>query len=343
MRRLGTSVVAAIILIIVFAAVAIGASLSVSGLHGAMFARAFLLFVVTLLVVAAAAILIPLRAIRALAHDRQQLITALAERRTVSVSGPLAGLSRLSNALVEENRDLAVRVARASTGADREERLAAIGRLAAGLAHELRNPLTSVIGLCALARESCEDDRLCRDLKAIESEARRCEAISESILAFSRTPRLNLGPVDLASFFVASSTEGDVLGGGILPAGLTIRLDVAPEAARFIGDVTLLGRVFTNLLANARDAGATSVEVRARRSGAMLKIDVLDDGRGIPAAMLDQLFDAFATSRAGGLGLGLPISRGIVTAHGGTLAARNRPEGGADFVMELPVQPAEKS
>ncbi len=325
MRRIATAIIAALLVVLVFSAVIVGAALRMPTLDGASWARTFLLFAGLLVVVSIIAGLLPWRELRRAALDRDALAQALASRRAPVEGGTFPELARRTAAILQENRELAARAAQVAAGTDREDRLAAIGRLAAGLAHELRNPLTTVIGMAALARETCTDDRLARDLAAIEAEARRCEAISESILSFSRTPRLNLSPTRLRTLFDRP------------PQGLRVDYQEDPEAAVIVSDEILLGRVIANLLANAKEAGAGKVTVRIARCGTTVKITVADDGRGIPAVLLEQLFDAFTTTKTGGLGLGLAISRGILAAHGGDVTVRNRLEGGAEFTLTLPV------
>lgn len=325
MRRIGTAVIAALALLLIFALVAVGASLRMPALAGGSWVRVVLLFAVLLGIVTVIAGLLPWRVLRAAARERDALGEALAARRDPAVGAVFPEVARRASALLAENRELAARATELSSGVDREERLAAIGRLAAGLAHELRNPLTTVIGMAALARERCGEDALARDLAAIEAEARRCEAISESILAFSRTPRIQAAPVRIEDLLVRPME------------GLEVSFEATAEARSVVADSILLGRVFANLMANAREAGAGAIRVRAERTGSLVRIAFADDGRGIPAALLEHLFDAFATTKSGGLGLGLAICRGIVSAHGGELSARNRPEGGAEFLITLPV------
>jgi signal transduction histidine kinase len=254
----------------------------------------------------------------------EALKNALRLQRPVTSADEFGDLALQVNALIAElgrrraeNRD-------ETTARDRDERLAELGRFAAGIAHEIRNPITNVIGFAALLRERCENEETRRDLIAIEEEARRCEAITDSITAFSRVPTIRAEPVELAELIVA-------------PANLEVAIEAVEEARRVMADRILLRRVFDNLLVNARDAGARRVAVRVERLGARARILFSDDGRGIPAAIVERLFEPFATSRPGGLGLGLAIARGIVAAHGGELGARNRPEGGAEFEMTLPV------
>jgi signal transduction histidine kinase len=306
------------------AIVAIWSALKLDALSPAATLRVFALYVTILVAIFAALATIILHAARVRHVRLEALKNALRLQRPVTSADEFGDLALQVNALIAElgrrraeNRD-------ETTARDRDERLAELGRFAAGIAHEIRNPITNVIGFAALLRERCENEETRRDLIAIEEEARRCEAITDSITAFSRVPTIRAEPVELAELIVA-------------PANLEVAIEAVEEARRVMADRILLRRVFDNLLVNARDAGARRVAVRVERLGARARILFSDDGRGIPAAIVERLFEPFATSRPGGLGLGLAIARGIVAAHGGELGARNRPEGGAEFEMTLPV------
>jgi len=309
--------------------VAIWSALNLDDLSSAATLRVFALYVTILVSLFAALAAIILHAARVRHLRLEELKNAMRQRRPVTSADEFGDLALQVNALIAElerrraeNRDEA-------TARERDERLAALGRFAAGIAHEIRNPITNVIGFAALLRERCENEETRRDLVAIEEEARRCEAITDSITAFARAPTIRAEPVELAALIVA-------------PAGLEVAIEAAEEARRVMADRILLRRVFDNLLANARDAGARRVVVAIARAGAQARLFLRDDGRGLPAAILERLFEPFATSRPGGLGLGLAIARGIVAAHGGELRARNRPEGGAEFEMTLPVVGVER-
>ncbi len=253
-----------------------------------------------------------------------EIMKALEERRPAHLDGEWSLFAARVNAMLGELSRLEKE--RAESGGERERttKLAAVGKLAAGLAHEIRNPITNVIGYASLCREKCEDPQLERDLRTIEEEARRCESITDSILAFSRAPVLSPEPVELSECFAA-------------PPGLAVESLFAEGTERVIGDRVLLGRVFANLLSNAFEAGAKRIRVESERVGADAVFRLKDDGRGIPREMLETLFEPFQTSRRGGLGLGLALCRGIIQAHGGRITGRNRPEGGAEFEVVLPV------
>lgn len=287
-------------------------------------ARLFALLLLAFLLVETALFSVPYMYARRQARLETELAEALRTRRTLAPDAHL-----LAGTVNDLLRDLAAAESRcaALTGqVNREERLAELGRLASGLAHEIRNPITNIIGYAQLALERHgEDGSLKADLETIIAEARRCESITDSILSFSRAPRLSRETVTLAD---------------LLPSvpGLEISLRVQENAGVLLADRVLLGRVLANLVTNAVEAGAKRLVITAERIGSNLRWRFADDGPGIPAALVETLFEPFTTAKRGGLGLGLAIARGIVTAHGGTLSARNRAEGGAEFELVLPVK-----
>ena len=287
-------------------------------------ARLFALLLLAFLLFESALFSLPIVLARRQARRDADLASALRDRRALvpgahELAGPLNELLRdLGSA---ENRSAAL-----AQQVNREERLAELGRFASGLAHEIRNPITNVIGYAQLVLEKRqEDETLVADLKTIITEARRCEAITDSILSFSRAPRLSREPVALADLLPPAP-------------GLRLDLSVKENAGTLVADRVLLSRVIANLVSNAAEAGAKRLAITAERRGASLRWCFADDGPGIPVSLRESLFEPFATAKRGGLGLGLAIARGIVMAHGGTLTARNRAEGGAEFELELPVK-----
>jgi signal transduction histidine kinase len=220
----------------------------------------------------------------------------------------------------------------------RAEQLAAVGQLAAGMAHELRNPLTSMKLLVqgALAGPAEERGLSNRDLSVMEEEITRLERLVQSFLDFARPPQPEKRVVDVRPLveqtlaFTAARAAA---------ASAQVEFLAPPEPVRAAVDTAQFRQVLLNLVLNALDAlpaeGTIVVGLESAPDG-WLVLQVADSGCGLPAALGDRIFDPFTTTRETGLGLGLSICKRIAAAHGGTLTAANRPGGGAVFTLRLP-------
>jgi two-component system sensor histidine kinase PilS (NtrC family) len=220
----------------------------------------------------------------------------------------------------------------------RSERLADLGRVAAGLAHELRNPLASMAGSIELLRASAGlsagDARL---MDIVLREAERLEELVAAFLAFSRPAPLRRTPVDLARA-VAETLEVFAHD----PAAERVRLEHALSPAVADCDAGQLRQVLWNLLTNAAHAaagrgGGGTVRVRCGAEDGRTRLDVEDDGQGIAGADLPNLFTPFFTTREGGTGLGLATVQRIVDAHGGSVEVASEPGVGTRFTVHLPA------
>jgi two-component system, NtrC family, sensor histidine kinase HydH len=223
----------------------------------------------------------------------------------------------------------------------RAEQLAAVGQLAAGVGHEIRNPLTAIKMLVQAALEDGTAGALTPDdLRVIEEEVRRIEQSLQTFLDFARPPKVERRPVDLIG--VVRGVVG-LVRGRAENQKVTVTLDVPPDPVVLTADANQLRQVILNLCLNALDAmpsgGALTIRVRAP-AGGPVAVEVADTGPGIPPAILPRLFTPFASSKDTGLGLGLVISKRIVEGHSGTITATNRPASGASFVVELPREQA---
>lgn len=242
----------------------------------------------------------------------------------------LGQIMRSRNAAITELRKVAELLAD-------QDRLASLGLMSASVAHELNTPLAVLQGSVEKLRETVGDpasqERLARMMRVTE----RLRTISGNLLDFARvrTQQMELLVVhDLIeqAWGLVSIDEK--------AAGVDFRNDT-PASDVVIGNQDRLVQVFVNLLRNALDAvkAGGCVRVECGRREGFVEIGVEDDGAGIPAEILPQVFEAFVTSRldARGTGLGLTVAEGIVQQHGGSIEAGNRPGGGARIQVRLPA------
>jgi signal transduction histidine kinase len=218
------------------------------------------------------------------------------------------------------------------------ERLAALGELAAIVAHEVRNPVTVVYGALAVLRHKERDPRDTELYAIIEHEANRLRRLVAQLLDVVRPFELRYAvrPVsEVVRDAVALATAG--AGGGEIEIELA---DLSPESVEC--DDVLLGQALSNLVSNALEApgrrSAVSVQARLETAGAapMVRLEILDDGDGVSAEHLPRLFSPFFTTRATGTGLGLAVARRIAEAHGGSIDHVAPADGGACFVLRVP-------
>lgn len=229
----------------------------------------------------------------------------------------------LRNELSEKNRQL-----------ERRKRLAALGEMAAGMAHEIRNPLGGIeLYASMLARDVAEQPGSLQLVSKISSGVKRLEMLVSQVLQFSREIQPQLGSTDLAEL-VDESVE---LAGDRIHQEIALRLN-GPRPMPARADRLLLGQAILNLLINAveavGDAGKIDVAWSAEHDG-RFRLSIRDNGPGIPPAVLDRIFNPFFTTKETGTGLGLAIVHRIVEAHEGTITAANATGGGAVFEIRI--------
>jgi two-component system NtrC family sensor kinase len=224
------------------------------------------------------------------------------------------------------------------------EKLAAVGRLAAGIAHEINNPLATIAGTAEALRYALADgvvgsesDELAQDTRVIEEEAYRCKEILQSLLDFSRSPSEERERVDLA--WVAKRTVR-LLRHNPKLARATLRVEIEEQEAAVLGNENALIEALMALILNAADASPEgNIVVRAGldAEGHPL-LGVSDDGPGIPAGIRERICEPFFTTKppGQGTGLGLSVVYGLVQAHEGELDIQSSPETGSRFTMVFP-------
>ena len=229
------------------------------------------------------------------------------------------------------------------------DRLASLGEMAAGIAHELKNPLAGIEVMAGLLRRQVPDSKDAQALLAdIMSEAKLANAIVVEMLEFVRPIRLQMERTDLADVLRQSITLAETKA---RRGEIAVTLDLAPDLPVIEGDSHQLCQVFTNLLTNAFEAlngrGAVSITAAVAHSdedpavtpGASpaIVVEVADNGPGVPADLTDRIFNPFFTTKTTGTGLGLAIVSKIVDAHDGRIDVSSSAEAGTRFRITVPM------
>ncbi len=307
------------------------------------------LLTVSMALVASIAVILTLRPLRKLNEGVRRFGQGDRDRRINLGSGPphhddeVSRLARefnlMADALAERERRLI-----------RQERLAAVGQLAAQITHEIRNPLSSVALNVELLEDEVGDPEAVDDarllLRRISGEVDRLTAITEDYLSFARRPNPALEPMDLAAELEELL---DFLAGEHDMAGIDVRKEGLEVPTWVEGDAGQLRQAFLNLLRNAREAveaAAADAPGRTRRLEVSLErkddevIAVVGDtgaGIDVPEADLDRIFEAFFTRKREGTGLGLPMVQQIVNDHHGTIRVASTSPEGTRFEVRLPA------
>jgi signal transduction histidine kinase/CheY-like chemotaxis protein len=225
-------------------------------------------------------------------------------------------------------------------------RLATVGQMAAGIAHEINNPLTALVGFVQLlmARKLPED--VMKDLRVISESAQRVTDIVRRLLTFARQyqperSRLNINELIKATLELRAYE--------LRTGNIKVTTELDPELPETVADGGQLQQVFLNLIINAETEmtsahGRGNLLIKTETIDGAIRISFQDDGPGIPKENLERIFEPFfSTRKAGkGTGLGLSICHGIITGHGGRIYAESEPGKGATFIVELPVVAEEK-
>jgi len=256
----------------------------------------------------------------------------IAETGPVEVADLAREFNVMGRAVDERERELV-----------RTERLAAIGKMAAMITHEVRNPLSSIGLNTELLEEEIRDlagadeaRALCR---AITREVDRLTAITEDYLAFARLPKPRLAPEQINAIAESLAT---FVREDLAARGVELITELDGELPRALADEAQLRQALLNLVRNATEAvaadGGGRVTIATRRSGSgRVEVEVRDDGPGISEEVLPRLFDPFFSTKAGGTGLGLALTHQIVRDHGGEIRVSSTLGHGAAFVITIPA------
>jgi signal transduction histidine kinase len=276
-------------------------------------------------------------------RDTAGMLSEVAGPVTVTHAQDLRDVPAALQTLAEPIRHLVERIHQSRREALRSEQLAMVGQMAAGIAHEVRNPLMAIKLLVQAGMDRGRGGRLDgRDLQILEEEISRLEGLITTFLDFARPPRPAKVPVDVVQVLdhvrhlVASPAQ---------LRGVEVRVDAAEDLPVIEADRGQLHQLFFNLLLNAVDASPVDgrVWVSARRidpddgGPPSIVVRIRDEGQGLPVELGTQIFEPFVSTKETGLGLGLSICRRIAQMHRGTITAEDAPGGGAVFTVSLPA------
>ncbi|MEM9277353.1 MAG: ATP-binding protein [Pseudomonadota bacterium] len=223
------------------------------------------------------------------------------------------------------------------------EKMSALGELLAGVAHELNNPLSVVVGHALMMQEEITDPDLCARIKKIGKAAERCAKIVKTFLAMARQQPSRIEQVDVSAVI---DTAIDVAGYSINSETIQISKLIAPNLPKIAADSDQITQVIINLILNAEHAMKTSgkgnqvqVSAKLNENGDMIKISVKDNGPGIPESIQPRIFEPFFTTKdvGEGTGIGLAFCHRIVLSHGGNISLETSGELGTKFKIGIPV------
>jgi signal transduction histidine kinase len=220
------------------------------------------------------------------------------------------------------------------------EKMAAVGTLSAGLAHEVKNPLSAVLGYAQLSKRKLDQpDVLRKHLDTIESETRRCNEIIGNLMQFSRQEKGEFTDVTVNEVVQKSV---DIVDHQLGLNNVHVNLDLAADIPEIIGNPNQLQQVLMNLAINAQqamDPDGGTVDIATYCDDDNVYISVSDTGPGISEEVAEKIFEPFFTTKAAGkgTGLGLSVTYGIIRDHKGEIRVERAESGGARFVIELPL------
>jgi PAS domain S-box-containing protein len=219
-------------------------------------------------------------------------------------------------------------------------RLASIGELAAGVAHQLNNPLTGVLGFSQRLLRKSTDQETNQDLKMIYTEAERAAKVVQNLLTFARRRQPHKQYSDINEI-IESALE--LRAYEMKTSNIEVVTNLAPNLPQTMLDFYQIQEVFLNVILNAEQAlneanGDGKLIIKTEKNKGYIRVSFADNGPGIPAEKLYKIFDPFyTTKKEGGTGLGLSVCHGIITEHGGRIYAKSKVGKGTTFFVELPL------
>ncbi len=285
---------------------------------------------------------------RGFTTNDQYLLAALADWATIAIENARAvqKLQEARDEIVKWNDELEKKVAQRTSELRQmqeqliqSEKLASIGRLSSGLAHEINNPIGIILGFTqVLVKKVGEDSPLRKPLQSIERESLRCKGIVQNLLDFSRRSAPVLKPVDVNQVLEITC---ELAYHQVSGRDTQLVRDYASDLPQIMGDPNQLQQVFTNIVLNAYQSMPNGGEIHivTRKADTSVEILISDTGEGIAPENLNHVFDPFFTTKevGQGTGLGLSVSYGIVKSHGGDIDVESTLGAGSTFIVKLPV------
>jgi signal transduction histidine kinase/ActR/RegA family two-component response regulator len=262
-------------------------------------------------------------------------------RMTEDLGRARAELEAHSSELERKVRERTRRLEEAQSRLLQSEKLGAIGQLVAGVAHELNNPLTGVLGYAQLLMRRSHDPETRRALEKIDAEATRCKKIVQNLLTFARKQKTAKALIDVNQ---AVERALELRAYQLRLDNIEVITDLAPDLPQTMADFHQLQQAFLNIIVNAHQAMEGGQRrgrliLRSRREGERIVVEIEDNGPGIPAGLRERIFDPFFTTKevGTGTGLGLSICYGIFQEHGGRIGVESEVGRGTRFILELPI------
>ena len=273
--------------------------------------------------------------------ERVRLLTAVADGIGTFIEN--ATLREAERLHVEQLETTLDQLRAAQQQLVQSEKLAAVGTLIAGVAHELNNPLSNILGRVQLLQRAISDDAVGHGLQTVRDECDRAIRIVRNLLLFTREHKPETTLVSV------NDTLDEVLelrAYELRVSNIELRKDFQADLPEISADPHQLQQVFLNLVINAEQAMTAAhdrgvLSIRTQRVRDVLYVTVADDGPGIPNELVSKIFDPFFTTKevGAGTGLGLSVCYGIVKEHGGELHVKSEEGKGTTFTIELPLQP----
>ncbi len=225
------------------------------------------------------------------------------------------------------------------------EKMAALGKLSASIAHEVNNPLGIISNyLQILSNRKLPDDVYANYINILKEEVKRIAGIVRQLLDFYRPQQEEIDQVDLKRVIAESLA---LMSNQLSNADIDVNLDLPNKMPIIPGSPEKLKQVFLNLLMNSRDfmPSGGQIDISAKINGNNINIEFSDNGPGIPKEIISKVFEPFFTTKPGreGSGLGLSVCYGIIQWHQGNIVVRNNPRGGATFIITLPLKRADET